>query len=183
MFMPQWYGWPKKKSRKITRKITQTQSPIAQWVARAIKTADTPLACGRPARENDGESGIDNCGGGAMTVTRGFVIIILSGLAFSVGGGLIGYALAVLMPGYYRGVFSHGHEPWFDPMSVGVGLGITEGGVCGLALGAVVVLAVAWYNGRRNAFDVRFRPSKPLRPSDPTERHSEELDTGILPGG
>jgi len=118
-----------------------------------------------------------------MTVARGFMVIILSGLAFALGGGLIGYALGAIVPGYFRGVFSSGREPWFDPVSVGVGLGITQGLVCGLALGAVVVLAVAWYNGRRNAFDLRLQPSKPLRLSDPTERHSEELNTGIQPGG
>ncbi len=118
-----------------------------------------------------------------MTVARGFLIIILGGFAFALGGGLIGYALAVTVPGYFRGVFSSGREPWFDPVAGGVGLGISQGLICGLVLGAVVVLAVAWYNARRNAFDVRLQPSRPLRLSDPSERHSEECETGIRPGG
>jgi hypothetical protein len=118
-----------------------------------------------------------------MTVVRGFLIIILSGLVFSLGGGSIGYALAVFVPGYYRSVFSSGREPWFDPVAVGVGLGLSQGLICGLVLGAVVVLAVARYNARRNALDVRLQPSKPLRLSDPAERHSEAFDTGIRPGG
>ena len=91
-----------------------------------------------------------------MTVAKGFLIIILSGLGFALGGGLIGYTLAVFLPSYYRGVFSSGRESWFDPMEVGVGLGTTQGLICGLVVGAVVVLAVAWYNSRRGFPDVRL---------------------------
>jgi putative addiction module component (TIGR02574 family) len=89
-----------------------------------------------------------------MTVGKGFLIIILSALAFALGGGLIGYTLAVAVPSYYRTVFRSGNEPWFDPREVGIGVGTTEGGMCGLAVGAVVVLAVAWYNSRRGSSDV-----------------------------
>lgn len=88
-----------------------------------------------------------------MTVLKGFLIIILSGIAFGFGGGLIGYALAIAVPSYYRTVFRSGN---FDPREVGIGLGVTEGGVCGLGVGAVVVLAVAWYNSRRGPSDVRL---------------------------
>ena len=95
-----------------------------------------------------------------MTVVRGFKIIILSGFAFALGGGLFGYALAVILPGYYRGVFSSGREPGFDPVGVGVGLGGSQGLLSGLILGAIVVLAVAWYNSRRNSLDVRLTPAK-----------------------
>lgn len=53
------------------------------------------------------------------------------------------------MPGYYRAVFFHGTSPQFDPAQTGFGLGLTQGLVAGLAVGCVVVLAVAWYNSRR----------------------------------
>jgi hypothetical protein len=66
----------------------------------------------------------------------------------------------VILPGYYRVVFSSGREPWFDPVGVGVGLGLSQGLICGLILGVVVVLAVAWYNSRRNFLDVRLTPDK-----------------------
>lgn len=95
-----------------------------------------------------------------MTVARGFLIIILTGFLFAFGGGLIGYVLAMTLPGYYRGVFSSGREPWFDPMEVGIGLGVTQGLICGLIVGAVVVLAVAWYNSRRGPLDVALSPAK-----------------------
>lgn len=95
-----------------------------------------------------------------MTIAKGFFIILLSGFAFAIGGGAIGYTLAVLLPGYYRGVFSSGREPWFEPMEVGIGLGATQGLICGLVVGAAVVLAVGWYNLRRGSFDVRLTPAK-----------------------
>jgi hypothetical protein len=92
-----------------------------------------------------------------MTLTRGFLIIVLSGVTFAAGGGLLGYALGVLAPGYYRGVFPSGREPGFDPVAAGLGLGISQGMICGVVVGSIVVLAVAWYNSRRGSLDVRLK--------------------------
>ena len=82
----------------------------------------------------------------------------------AVGGGALGYALALMAPGYYRGVFPDGRHPDFDPLAVGLGLGISQGLIAGLLVGAVVVLSVAWYKSRRPALhrdlsvDPRVRP-------------------------
>ena len=108
-----------------------------------------------------------------MTIIKGFLIIILSGIAFAVGGCLIGYGLARLAPGYYRGVLSSGRETWFDPVAVGIGLGLTQGLLCGLILGAVVVLAVAWYNASRSPLTL-FPPAEVLQRTGRAER----LDQG-----
>jgi hypothetical protein len=105
-----------------------------------------------------------------MTVTRGFLIILLSGLAFAIGGGGIGYALGAIVPAYYQSVFSNGRQPWFDPVAVGLGLGITQGLICGVIVGAVVVLAVAWYNARRSFLDVRLSPPNARQESHAAER-------------
>jgi hypothetical protein len=109
-----------------------------------------------------------------MTVAKGSLIIALSAAAFPTCGGLIGYTLGVYAPAYYRGVFSAGRQPWFDPVEVGLGLGVTQGGICGVIAGAVVVLAVAWYNSRRNALDVLFSPHTPRQLTPSPERPSEE---------
>jgi len=114
-----------------------------------------------------------------MTVARGFLIIIVSALGFAVGGGLIGYTLAVTAPGYYRAVFSCGREKWFEPVAVGVGLGISQGLICGLTVGAVVVLAVTWYNSRRSVLGAEFAPNSPF---GPVERLSEEQGSTDRPG-
>jgi hypothetical protein len=77
-----------------------------------------------------------------MTVFRGFLIVIASGLGFALGGGLIGYTLGVTTPDYYRGVYGMaGQSPSFDPVAVALCLGLTQGLICGLVVGCAVVLA------------------------------------------
>jgi hypothetical protein len=99
-----------------------------------------------------------------MTIIKGFLIIFVSGLLCAAAGGALGYVLALLTPGYYRGVFHDGHNPAFDPVAVGLGLGISQGLIAGLLVGAVVVMSVAWYRSRRLALhkdlsvDPRRRP-------------------------
>jgi hypothetical protein len=109
-----------------------------------------------------------------MTVVRGFLIVILSGLAFGAAGAGIGYGLALAAPGYYRGVFNSGREPWFDPAAVGLGLGLTQGAICGVIVGCVIVLAVAWYNARRGPRAIELPPSDAL----PRLRRGERFNTG-----
>lgn len=79
-----------------------------------------------------------------MTVPRAFAIILGTGLAGSCLGAAVGYALAVLTPGYYASVFpGRAAAPGFSPVDVGVGLGLTQGLIAGAAIGCVVTLAVA----------------------------------------
>jgi hypothetical protein len=105
-----------------------------------------------------------------MTVLKGFLIVLLSGLAFALVGALIGYTLGTAMPGYYRAMFRGSRDPEFDPVAVGVGQGLTQGLVGGMAVGAVIVLAVAWYNSRRRALEVEFQsPRQPGAAERPAE--------------
>ena len=84
-----------------------------------------------------------------MTIRKGFTVIILSGLAFGAAGTAIGWSLGQFAPAFYRGVFPSGDQPWFDPVQVGFGVGLTQGLLVGLAVGGVVVLASAWVESRR----------------------------------
>jgi hypothetical protein len=86
-----------------------------------------------------------------VTLTRGFGIVFGSGFAFAAGGGVLGYSLALVAPSYYRSVFSGGDAAGFDPVQVGIGLGISQGAIAGLAVGSIVVLAVAISGARRPA--------------------------------
>ena len=74
-----------------------------------------------------------------MPIMRGLVIVIICCLSFGVAGGLLGLALGVGAAAYYRGVFHAADDPRFDPMLVGLGLGLTQGVVCGAAVGCVVI--------------------------------------------
>jgi hypothetical protein len=79
----------------------------------------------------------------ALSILRAFSIVIASGAGFGTAGIGIGYILGVLAPSYYRGVFPNGNDPGFDPVQVGVGLGFSQGAICGVLVGMVVILAVA----------------------------------------
>src|SRR5579875_3393148 len=117
----------------------------------------------------------------SMAVMRSMAVILAVSLLFSVAGGLAGYALGVLTPAYFRGVFSGGDDPRFDPVQVGLGLGTTQGLLCGVAVGSVAVLAVALSGRRERAKgdfdrpDAEFAPARhgPFRPG---------LVVGILGG-
>lgn len=86
-----------------------------------------------------------------MTVARGFVITIISGVVFGCLGGGAGWLLGSFAPDYYRLVFRIPPEVRIDPAQAGLGLGVTQGVGTGLLIGLVIVVAVAWYNSRTAA--------------------------------
>ena len=83
-----------------------------------------------------------------MTVIRGLAITMASGLCFAVIGTLLGYALGIMVPDYYRMVFRMPPSVELDPIHVGIGLGLTQGLAAGLVIGLVIVVTVAWYDSR-----------------------------------
>lgn len=83
-----------------------------------------------------------------MTVLRGFVITVASGLAFGCLGAMLGVALGKAAPDYYRIVFHVPPGRPLDPAQAGLGLGLTQGLGGGLCIGLVIVVTVAWYNSR-----------------------------------
>jgi hypothetical protein len=110
-----------------------------------------------------------------MTVLRAFAIVLGAGGLGAGLGALIGYALAVLTPGYYATVFPNAAaRPGFNPVHVGVGLGLSQGLIVGLVIGCVVVLAVAIASRFRlpavtdaaaaSAWN-RARPAEPANPA------------------
>jgi hypothetical protein len=113
-----------------------------------------------------------------MTVVRGFSIVLASAFLGGVIGLGIGYFLAITIPMYFVGVFGAWRQPNFDPVQVGIGMALGQGLIAGLVVGCVVVLAVAWYNSRRQVViqDMGSRSSQPpqqlaggseIRPSAP----------------
>ena len=60
----------------------------------------------------------------------------------------MGYILGVMAPDYYRTVFAVPPDAPFNPVQVGLGLGLTQGATAGLLVGVVIVVTVAWSNSR-----------------------------------
>ena len=73
-----------------------------------------------------------------MSAKSALAIILLWSITFGCGGALIGAAIGVVAPGYYRSVIRHGDSPDFDALQVGIGLGATQG----IVLGVVAAIAV-----------------------------------------
>ena len=79
-------------------------------------------------------------------MNNGLWIIIGSTLFFAFAGALSGWLLGLLAPDYYRVTLDFADDR--NAASVGLGLGVTQGAVAGIVVGAVVVLAAAWYKSR-----------------------------------
>jgi len=86
-----------------------------------------------------------------MTVVRGFLITIGSGVGFAVLGGLLGLGLGKFIPDYFHFVFRVPREADLDPAHAGLGLGATQGLCGGLFIGLVIVVAVVWSKSRRSS--------------------------------
>ena len=83
-----------------------------------------------------------------MTVVRGFIITIASGLTFGCFGAIAGYLLGSIAPDYYRTVFRIPPHTMIDLAQAGLGLGLTQGLGAGLMIGLVIVVSVTWYKIR-----------------------------------
>ena len=83
-----------------------------------------------------------------MTITRGFIITILSGLAGTLIGAGIGCLLGRFAPAYFHFLFSHQRFAHIDHIEAGIALATLQGLGLGFLTGLVVVGATAWYNSR-----------------------------------
>lgn len=80
---------------------------------------------------------------------RTVILVILGSL---IVGGLLGAGvgglLGRLMPGYYKGIFADPHDPDFNAVQVGLGLGMTQGMIFGAVIGLGISAIVAWHEVR-----------------------------------
>jgi hypothetical protein len=83
-----------------------------------------------------------------MSIQRAFAIPGVTALVLGIVGAAVGYLLAESVPDYYRTVFRIPDDSSVNLHQLGIALGLTQGFVVGLLLGAVVVLAIAWSNGQ-----------------------------------
>jgi hypothetical protein len=75
-------------------------------------------------------------------------------VATAVGGAIglcLGTLLGYLLPDYYRSVVVGGHLPSFDPLAVGIGLGLSQGCMAGAACGVALAGLQFWFRQRRRS--------------------------------
>jgi hypothetical protein len=85
-----------------------------------------------------------------MTWGKGIAIVVATTVLGAIVGTALGFTLGRFVPAYYRSVFSRGNSPDFDPMAVGIGLGLSQGTAVGVFGGLVLVGAIAWFKSRRS---------------------------------
>lgn len=80
-------------------------------------------------------------------VSVGAMIATVIACTFTGGliGAGIGFTLGKWVPNYYRSVFRAGNDPNFNPLSIGIGLGLTQGAVVGLLAG--IPSCLRWLGG------------------------------------
>jgi hypothetical protein len=78
------------------------------------------------------------------SVAAVFGSAILGGLLGSVGGA----ALGAFVPDYYRSVIPGSDRPGFDPLAVGIGLGLTQGIMFGAVVGLALAAMYYWHHSR-----------------------------------
>jgi hypothetical protein len=90
---------------------------------------------------------------GKRMKTIGTELGTIAGCAFigACFGGSLGYGLGRFVPGYYRSVFPSAENPNFDPVGVGLGLGVSQGTAFGAFIGLGLVTVLALRESRLNA--------------------------------
>ena len=100
-----------------------------------------------------------------MTAIKSLVTILVTGIAFACVGALIGAIIGAVAPGYYRTVFRHADLANFNPIQVGIGLGVTQGFSAGVAIALAVIALLAWRDGRAVRPTIQSDP--PINSSPP----------------
>jgi hypothetical protein len=83
-----------------------------------------------------------------MTTKTALTTVLTWAVVFACVGCAMGAMIGVVAPDYYRSVFRRGESPDFNPLQVGVGLGVTQGAASGIAISIVVIAILAWRDGR-----------------------------------
>jgi len=83
-----------------------------------------------------------------MNVNRALATVVGTGIGFGVAGSLIGALLGRIAPGFYRQMLPLRDPANFDPVEVGIGLGLTNGLGWGLVVGVLLVAIIAWKDTR-----------------------------------
>ncbi len=90
-------------------------------------------------------AGTTNAGPAPLTLWSATMYVLLTSGGGLILGGVLGYALGVLAPGYYRTVFPRLTDSGFHPAAMGLVLGGTQGLFGGAVIGLLILAIYAWY--------------------------------------
>src|SRR5262249_12687597 len=108
---------------------------VAAVIGRLFSQLLFPVRSGRAPHES--LAPLSRRLGGDMTLKKALTIILGLTILGGVLGCLGGFLLGKYNPGYYRAVVHGGQHPDFDPVAVGIGLGLGQWAAAGAALGVL----------------------------------------------
>lgn len=83
-----------------------------------------------------------------MNVVKALATVVGTGVGFGVGGTAIGALLGHVAPSFFRQLLPLRDPATFNPVELGIGLGLTSGLGWGLAIGVLLVAIIAWKDTR-----------------------------------
>ncbi|HVX15814.1 MAG TPA: hypothetical protein VHC22_31820 [Pirellulales bacterium] len=92
--------------------------------------------------ENPYVAPVGGCSKHRPSAARAVLVVVGCTIACAAIGTSAGYLLGSFAPGYYRSVFRNGDAPGFDPVEVGIGLGLTQGLALGFIAGVIIVVVL-----------------------------------------
>ena len=90
-----------------------------------------------------------------MTLFKALATVVGTAIGFGIVGTGIGAFLGSFAPGFFRHLFPLRDLENFEPLELGIGLGLVNGLAWGLATGVLVVGVVSWRETRISRKDRR----------------------------
>ena len=83
-----------------------------------------------------------------MNVTKALATVVGTAVGFGAAGTAIGALLGKVAPGFFRQLLPLRDPVNFNPVELGIGLGLTNGLGWGVVVGVLLVAIIAWKETR-----------------------------------
>lgn len=90
-----------------------------------------------------------------MNVFKALATVVGTAVGFGIAGTTIGAFLGKYTPGLFLSLLPYRDSEVFDPMEVGIGLGLVNGLAWGIVIGILVVAILSWREVRLSQRDGR----------------------------
>ncbi len=84
-----------------------------------------------------------------MNIFKALATVVGTAIGFGAAGTGIGWFLGSYAPNFYRQILPVRDPESFDPVEIGIGLGLVNGLIWGLIIGILTVAIIAWKETRR----------------------------------
>ncbi len=96
-----------------------------------------------------------------MNLTKALATVVGTAIGFGISGTFIGAFLGRVAPSFFRQLLPLRDPANFNPVELGIGLGLTNGLGWGLAIGILIVAIIAWKETRLARKDARDSANVP----------------------